>query len=156
GLSDGDFITIAGANDSRFNGFFGPITRDLLLPNTKFSYPVLSSDLPHSGSGGSFDKHVAAGVVRNGDVATVTTVAPDGFLFGQTFKLQGTFVNSTGDNGYNRVGTVKSFSVMSFSFDMKPVSGSVPPGTASPTGDVQYAAHWDIRYFAVENNIYDL
>jgi hypothetical protein len=163
-LEDGDFIAIGGTpSDDRFKGFFGPITRDLTLPDTKFSYPVATLNYPSSGTGGMFDKHVAAGVVRNSSVATVTTVSPHGFFLGQVFKVQGAYVNGFGDklNRFYGVVTVKSFTERTFSYDMKTLPSGTPDpdpsgSVISPTGPVAYAAHWDIRHFVIENNIYDL
>src|SRR5262249_17045796 len=93
---------------------------------------------------------------RNGNVATVTTTSPHGFLLGQIFKLQGASVNGAANNGYNGTASVKAPAERSFSYDMIPVNGAVPGGTASPTGPVQFAPHADILWFAIENNIYDL
>ncbi len=42
----------------------------------------------------------------------------------------------------------------SFSYAMKP--GPDPDPTKSPTGEAEYAAHWDIRRFDLETNLYDL
>jgi hypothetical protein len=101
-------------------------------------------------------------VVRNGSVAAVTTVSPHGFFFGQVVKLQGAYVNGEGDklNRFYGVITVKTFTDRTFSYDMKALpSGTDPDPTGSvrsPTGPVAYAAHWDIRHFFLENNIYDL
>lgn len=175
GLVNGDFVTFvgvapsltptnppAGGSFSSYNGIWGPITPD--LTNTKkFRFNIndtVSDPTKHpmkdSGTGGTMDRHVAAGVVRNGTVATVTTVAPHGYFLGQFVKVQGAWVNGSQNNGYNGGVTVKSTTERTFSCDLKPVGGSVPGGSASPTGPLTYSAHWDFRHFVLENNAYDL
>jgi hypothetical protein len=153
-LETGDFVTIWDATDGTdpipgYNGFHGPVT---VINSLQFRYDRDTS-LP-SGSSGKMDRHVAAGVTRNGSVATVTTVSPHGIFFGQVFKLQGAWVNGFQTNPFNNILSVKSVTERSFSLDLKP--GNDPDSSKTPTGPIQYAAHWDVRYFVLENNTYEL
>jgi len=157
GLDDGDFIMLMSASVSEMNGFFGPITRDPMQPTTKFSY-AMQSGLTNGtvATGATFDRQVAAGIVRSGTLATVTTVEPHNYFWGQAIRVLGTFVDGIAQNGYNRVGTVTAYTARSFSYEMKAVGGSVPSGTKSPVGANTYAAYWDVRNLEVQANICDL
>ena len=61
-------------------------------------------------------------------------------------------VNKMLTNPYNGVVSFIPITDKSFSYAMKP--GPDPDPTKSPTGEAQYAAHWDIRRFDIENNLY--
>jgi len=157
GLVNGDFVTLfgilAGMDLSPLNDFAGPIT---VLSTTSFSFVREFCIGSLSGTNGSLDRHVGTGMTRNGSKVTVNTVFPRGYIIGQSMLIQKAYINSQTDNRYNGLFQINAVTERSFSYDMKPGKEPEASLALSPTGEAEYASHWDFQRLYVENNIYDL
>ncbi len=155
GFSEGDFVTVYGVTATGYSGFVRVRLDTPGLLSTQFEYDPIPVPTQTQATGAKLDLQVGAPLVRNGSLATMTTVSNHRLIPNQLINLKNAYINGSLDNPFNGYVLVNPLSARTFSYAVI-TGGPDPDPSKSATGAAEFAALWQNRLFVMEQNLYDL